>query len=127
MADEVHRDLTWSDIERVAQVERAKQEIRERLDPAILAFLEKRAAQRSAQQTASREASAGTQVTGCTCKPTIRCFVLSLLGIRHKGAFQSGLQVNNPGKLRCRCVSGGLTPSSAQLANRVNFPTSIVI
>ena len=31
-------------------MEKAKQEIRERLDPAILAFLEKRAAQRKAQQ-----------------------------------------------------------------------------
>ena len=31
-------------------MEKAKQDIRERLDPAILAFLEKRAAQRKAQQ-----------------------------------------------------------------------------
>ena len=32
------------------QVEKAKQEIRKRLDPAMLAFLEKRAAQRKAQK-----------------------------------------------------------------------------
>lgn len=46
-------------------MEKAKQEIRERLDPSILAFLEKRAAQRKAQHTASSEPSASTQVTGC--------------------------------------------------------------
>ena len=54
-----------SDEHKVMQVEKARQEIRERLDPSILAFLEKRAAQRKAQQAASKEVSAGTQVKGC--------------------------------------------------------------
>ena len=47
------------------QVERAKQEIRERLDPKILAFLEKRAAQRRAEHAAAAETPGGTQVTAC--------------------------------------------------------------
>ena len=38
-------------------MEKAKQEIRERLDPAMLAFLEKRAAQRKAHQRAAPAAS----------------------------------------------------------------------
>ncbi len=52
------------DKHKAVQVEKAKEEIRERLDPSILAFLEKRAAQRKAQHVASNEASASTQVTG---------------------------------------------------------------
>ena len=54
-----------SDGHAAVQVEKARQEIRERLDPSILAFLEKRAAQRKAQHTASVAASAGIKVTAC--------------------------------------------------------------
>lgn len=58
------------------QVERAKQEIRERLDPSILAFLEKRAAQKSSQYKASTQSSADSQVKGCVLELSTSSWLL---------------------------------------------------
>lgn len=45
-------------------METAKQEIRERLDPNVLAFLQKRAAERLAQQKPSGDSTGGVLVSG---------------------------------------------------------------